>query len=174
MARNQKKYTDLDRESAVAEYMSGKSLTEVSKTRKVPIATLSRWINEKPPAEVEKARNEKKAEFARMAWEPIANAMSLINRELLVALDRQKEIEDAIEVIGNTSDNEMKYKEREAAIRRLSKLERFDLRELTTAIGTLYDKQALASGDSTNNMDITMTEADKALLDKVSKRLDKK
>ena len=76
MAKNQKKYTMIEMESAVAEYMTGKSLSEVAKTHNVPIGTLSGWIKKKPPAEVEKVRSEKKMEFARMAWEPITNAMN--------------------------------------------------------------------------------------------------
>lgn len=151
-----RRYSDQLKEQAIALYSSGESLSGTAKKFKVPIGTLSGWINQKPAEEIEKVRNENKAKFAEKAWEPINNAMELLNREIKTALDKQEELERLIDSVLDLEDEDMPYKEKLAAIKQLSKIGRMDLRELTTAIGTLYDKQALAKGDTTENITITL------------------
>ena len=56
-----------------------------------------------------------------------------------------------------------------------NKKEHIPVNQLTTAIGTLYDKRALAQGDSTNNINnnIAMDKATIDLIKNVAERVDK-
>jgi len=143
----------MDREKAYALYASSGNLTQVHEQTGIPISTIKTWIdNEDKSTEIAKLRNEKKAEFAEACWKPITIGVELIEREMLTARDKQAELEQLIDMI-NDSD-EMSYKAKQDAIKNISRIARPDMRELTTAIGTLYDKQALAVGDSTANESI--------------------
>jgi len=78
--------------------------------------------------------------------------VELIQRQMRTALDKQAEVDRLIDAVED--DPDMDYKTRQGIIRNLGKIVRPDMRELTIAVGTLYDKRALSLGDSTANENI--------------------
>ena len=53
-------------------------------------------------------------------------------------------------------DKDANYKRKKALANKIDALQLNRLSELTTAVGTLYDKRALAKGESTENSNITV------------------
>ena len=58
---------------------------------------------------------------------------------------------DAVYDAKNDDGKELSGKEKLDIAKKISKLEINSLSEITTSLGTLYDKMRLASGESTNN-----------------------
>jgi transposase-like protein len=151
-----RRYSDKDKETALALFAVNGNIAYVAETSGVPESTIRSWIKtsnatDKPIAEI---RAKKKAEFAEKCWKPITIGVALIERQMQTAYDKQDELDKLIDIVSDIKDEDMSYKMKQSIIRKIEKMARPDMRELTTAIGTLYDKQALAVGDSTANESI--------------------
>lgn len=157
MARG-KRYSDDIRELAYALYAVNGSLTETvrelerKKGVKVGLATVSDWINKTPPDGYEEFRSETKKGFIEAANKIIETGMQIMDRRFTRALEQEEEIDKAIDAIGK--DDELLKSDKTEAVQKLRQLQLQDIKALTTAIGTLYDKRALANGESTENTKI--------------------
>jgi signal transduction histidine kinase len=165
-----RRYTDKDRITALELLALGHSLSDVSRALKIPISTIKGWNDEKTlgakaikkdlnSEELAKFRKQKKEEFVNNAWEAIDMANQLIKRQLERALEQEAEINKLLDdAIDEIETSEMEYKEKQAAKRavysKIAQLKIEDINKLSTTLGTLYDKQALAQGDATVNAGI--------------------
>jgi predicted transcriptional regulator len=95
--------------------------------------------------------DEKKKDFADKATEIIDKGLELINRRLSVALDKQDELDRLIYEIESSDEEEISYKQKMSAISLIQEAQIQKIKDISTMIGTLYDKRALAKGESTNN-----------------------
>lgn len=147
-----RKYTDEQREEAIALYALYGSFSRVGKEMGIPAPTVQTWVRKQDKADgsVIALRNKNKERFATKAWDTILKAHELLDKQLSTALEHQDAVDAAMDAILKAGD-EVPPSLLKALITELQRLKRPDYRELTTAIGTLYDKQALAMGDSTNN-----------------------
>ena len=68
-----------------------------------------------------------------------------------------------METISKTSKDDIDYQEKIAAIKKLSKIELNNLAEITTSMGTIYDKMRLDKGQSTGNIKVSYEESLKAV-----------
>lgn len=133
-----KKYNDDIKEKAFALLACNNSIADVARALGLPYTTIKTWSNkyldqsEKLAQQEEngkhndeynlvKLRQRKKEEFIRNAWRIIGKAYTLIERRIDRALE-------------NPEDTECEM----------------NVRELSTVLGTLYDKQALACKDATS------------------------
>lgn len=136
------------------------NLTETSKELKIPITTVSTiYKRNKDKKEFVSLRKKQERNFVEKADSIINKATDLLERRLNVALENQNELEELIDTINDATDeegNKLKYKEREDLIKKITRLQLNNLPELTTAIGTLYDKRALSLGDPTVNNNVTI------------------
>lgn len=136
------------------------NLTETSKELKIPITTVSTiYKRNKDKKEFVSLRKKQERNFVEKADSIINKATDLLERRLNVALENQNELEELIDTIYDATDeegNKLKYKEREDLIKKITRLQLNNLPELTTAIGTLYDKRALSLGDPTVNNNVTI------------------
>jgi transcriptional regulator len=136
------------------------NLTETSKELKIPITTVSTiYKRNKDKKEFVSLRKKQERNFVEKADSIINKATDLLERRLNVALENQNELEELIDAIYDATDeegNKLKYKEREDLIKKITRLQLNNLPELTTAIGTLYDKRALSLGDPTVNNNVTI------------------
>lgn len=136
------------------------NLTETSKELKIPITTVSTiYKRNKEKKEFVSLRKKQERNFVEKADSIINKATDLLERRLNVALENQNELEELIDTIYDATDeegNKLKYKEREDLIKKITRLQLNNLPELTTAIGTLYDKRALSLGDPTVNNNVTI------------------
>lgn len=157
MARG-KKYGDDIRELAYALYAVNGNKEETARQIlaqtgvKVASNTIIGWINNRPPDGFEELRAEKKKDFIESANAIIDKGMQIMDRRFTRALEQEQDIDSIIDVV--SADGELSAKEKEGIVRNLRGLQLHDIKALTTAIGTLYDKRALAQGESTANTNI--------------------
>jgi len=95
----------------------------------------------------EQVRQAKKAEFISEAWEVVGKALKLTNKRFTKALEDEGALEEIISRMN--ADVEIKGPEKQALYRRLKDLQMTNIRDIAIALGTIYDKQALASGEPT-------------------------
>ena len=98
--------------------------------------------------------DEKKQEFADKASEIIDKGLQLLNRRLNTALEHEDNLDELISEIYASDKEELSQVEKKALVDKIRLLQVQKLGEITTAIGTLYDKRALAKGESTQNENI--------------------
>lgn len=156
MARG-KKYPDDIKEKAYLAYATCGNINEVARQLGVPYATVAGWIDKKKgsePDEFEALRQEKKKDFIERSSDVIDKAMSLLDRRFTRALEKEYELDMLIDEI--FKPEEISQKEKEKLVQKIRALQLQDVRAITTAVGTLYDKRALAKGESTENTAITI------------------
>lgn len=144
------KYTDEQKEQALA-MLTIMSYKEVSKKTDIPETTLRDWKNreEKINPEFVKLRTKKKEKFVNSAWNIIEKANRLIERKI----DRALSIEDDIDsIISKAKKNKDLAKEDFILLTKsINKLGIDNIGQVSTVIGTLYDKQALINKEATVN-----------------------
>lgn len=146
-------YTQKVRERALAVYIASGSVTKAAKSCCAPESTVRRWIKnaERDGGLVAEMRDKKRAEFAENAWDVISVGVEILKREMYTALENADEFSDLVSRIGGCDD--ISDADRAAAVRALAHAVRPDMREISTALGTLYDKAALSRGEATGKQD---------------------
>ena len=103
--------------------------------------------NEIGTDEFETLREQKKKQFIEEAWEVVGKALKLTNKRFTKALNDEEALEEIIAAINN--DKEINGPEKQSLYKRLKDLQMTNVRDIAIALGTIYDKQALASGEPT-------------------------
>lgn len=98
---------------------------------------------------------QKRADFSARADKIIDKGLRLLDRQLSRAIDREDEIDELIDEVYNADEDVLSDRDKNETARRLSRLKLEDIKALTTAIGTLYDKKALSDGKATSNTEVT-------------------
>lgn len=125
---------------------------ETSRELKIPVATVKKIVDEnKNKPEFKKLCNEKKAAFAEKATDIIDKGMDLLNRRFERAIEQEESLDILISEIFATDREEISQDEKKRLVNKLRALQLQDVKAITTAIGTLYDKRALAKGEATEN-----------------------
>ncbi len=156
MAAKRGKYrrsAEADKIKAYNIYAATENLTETADLLKIPITTLKGWIDEfkeTQPEKFEALRKEKKQKFIAQADAIIEKAARLIDRRLQTALEREGELDKLIDEMAKNGD--LKATERTAIINKIKALEIQRLSDISTTLGTIYDKRALAAGEATENV----------------------
>lgn len=128
------------------------NFSETARNLKIPVKTVEMiYKKNKDKKEFTKLCQEKKEEFVDKADRIVNKGTELLERKLTLALEKQEDLEMLIDEVMDVKDDDMKYKEKVDAIKKIAKLQLNNLSEITTAIGTIYDKRALAKGESTQN-----------------------
>ena len=94
-----------------------------------------------------KLRQKKKEEFVRQAWEDIDLASSILHRRLERAAENEKKLDELLASIVLTPD--ISVEDKKAFITQIATIKLMDISKVCTAMGLLYDKQALASKEAT-------------------------
>ena len=161
-----RRYTDEDRIKALELLALGHSLSDVSRTFNIPITTIHNWEKEKTDGarelkkelnseELERIRKEKKEEFVAKANDIIKKGLSLLDKRITRALEEEESLDELIcELVKKNNENELSISEIKEIANKLKEMKVQRVSEITTAIGTLYDKQALAIGEATVNAGI--------------------
>lgn len=129
----------------------------------VPTSTVRGWRRKyetllQTDEEFAKVRTLKKERLVRDAWRGVELSFKSLLRRLERAVREEDEIDSLIELAAQAATEEgISQQERQTLLNRLRALKCEDLGKLVTVIGTLYDKQALASGESTQNSTVTVT-----------------
>ena len=111
--------------------------------------------NNKDKDEFVRLRIQKEDEFADKATEIINKGLTLLKRRMDRAVEHEEELDSIIDEIWDIDEDEMSYKEKDKLVNKIKTLQLHNLKDITTAIGTLFDKRALSRGESTQNIDFT-------------------
>ena len=97
-------------------------------------------------------RQSKKDKFVDDAWRMLDDAKCLLERRLKRALEDEDKLDEILDAFAEMEDekgNGLSDKALRELYRKFSALKLEDVRALSTVLGTLYDKQALAAKDAT-------------------------
>lgn len=129
------------------------SLKETSRVLGIPVATVKNIVDaNKDKSEFVKLQDEKKADFAEKASDIIDKGMALLERRFNRALEQEEDLDSLIDEIFRTEREELSQDEKQRLVSKLKALQLQDIKAITTAIGTLFDKRALAEGNATENV----------------------
>lgn len=150
-----KKHPDELREKALAALAVNNNTAEIAIQLGLPETTVRTWkLKNLDDDDFVELRQKKKTEFVLKAWEIIEKATALLNRRVSTALKHETNIEELIQQI--QLDQEMHSKTKESLINKLRALQVQNTRDLSTVIGTIYDKAALASGEATSRVEANL------------------
>lgn len=126
---------------------------ETAKSLNLPYNTVKGVINKnKGEKKFAKLLDKKKEKFCEVADALIDKGLSLIKRRLDRALDKESELDEIIDEI--SSNDELSEKTKQSLTQTIRNLQLSRLTDITTMIGVLYDKRALAKGDLTENASV--------------------
>ncbi len=155
----------------ITSYALTNSYNATAKELKISESTV-RYIIKKQKKEnnkeFTKIYEEKKELFQDKANRIIDKGLKLLERRFNKALDNEDELEELIDIIYQSNDpdadesDKLSHKEKREIARKISRLELNNLSEITTSLGTLYDKVRLAEGKSTGNINVSYEESLKA------------
>lgn len=106
----------------------------------------------KDKPEFVKLRTEKMNEFSEKASEIIGKGLTLLNKRFDRAIEQEENLDILIDEIYATDREELSQDEKNRLVVKIRNLQLYDIKAITTAIGTLYDKKALSDGKSTENI----------------------
>lgn len=141
------------KERAIAMYETGMSIPEIEKATGKPHSTIYRWINSYKVSDegpqIEQKRAYRKEQLIDDAWDILGGSMLILKQRIGKA--KQNEEAAAAIIKQLMQDNEMSEAGRKALISQLAELNLSNIRDITTVINTVYDKQAAASGESVSD-----------------------
>lgn len=131
---------------------STNNFSETARQLELPESTVEKIYKEnKDKDEFVKLCEEKKDEFVKNATRIISKASQLLEKRLDTALNSQDELEEIIDQVWKMDKKGFNEAQKRAIVNKIAKMQLNSLSEITTAIGTMYDKRALAKGESTAN-----------------------
>lgn len=136
---------------------STNNFSETARQLKIPVTTVEKiYKDNKDKEEFVKLWNEKKEEFAQTATRIINKATNLMEKRIDLANEHEDELEELIEEIWKTDKKDMNETKKKALVSKIAGMQLYSIKELAVAVGTMFDKRALAKGESTTNTDITI------------------
>lgn len=134
-------------------YAITNSYNQTAKDLGMPYATVKDIVKaNEDKEEFVKLRQEKKDEFADKATEIIDKGLLLLQRRMTRAIEEEESLDLLIDEIESIDDEEMSYAKKQATINKIRTMQLQNIKDITTAIGTLYDKRALSRGEMTQNL----------------------
>lgn len=128
---------------------------ETARDLDLPYMTVKSIVDKnKDKPEFVKLRNEKMSEFSIRASEIIQKGLTLLNKRLDRAIASEEDLDLLIDEIYATDKEELSQDEKNRLVSKIRTLQIQNMRDITTAIGTLYDKKALADGKPTERTEI--------------------
>lgn len=137
----------------MALWFTNYNMRETARTLNMPLSTVKEIVDKNKNAEeFEELRTQTEKAFAQKTTEIIEKGLILLNKRLNRAIEHEEDLDDLIEEIWDIDDDEMSYKEKDKLVNKIKTLQLQNIKDITTAIGTLYDKRALSRGDMTQNI----------------------
>jgi hypothetical protein len=139
--------------SIMISWFSTHNYAETSRQLDIPESTVKEIVKKHEDApEFVELRRQKEDEFADKATEIINQGLILLKRRMNRAIKEEETLDDLIEQIEMMPDEDMKYTQKVAIINKIRAMQLQNVKDITTAVGTLYDKRALSKGESTQNV----------------------
>lgn len=128
---------------------------ETARELDLPYMTVKSIVDKnRDKPEFVKLRNEKMNEFSNRASEIIQKGLTLLNKRLDRAIASEEDLDILIDEIYATDKEELSQDEKNRLVNKIRTLQVQNMKDITTAIGTLFDKKALADGKPTERTEI--------------------
>lgn len=157
MARGQKHNDDI-KEKARALLVADNNVSRVAKALGIPRSTIKSWKesfereSEQGTDDFAELRHKKKESFVNNAWDIIKQSQTLLARRLNRAIESENEIDALVEEITKLDHKQLTDTQRKALYSRITAIKVESVKEIAVVLGTLYDKQALAANEATQNV----------------------
>ncbi len=158
------KTTNAMKAKIMTSYALTNSYNATAKELKISDSTVKSVI-ENNKEEFEKIQEQKKELFQDKANVIIDKALELLKRRFDTALENEAELDEMISIIMSADKEEMDYQEKLSVVKKIGKLQLNSLSEITTSLGTLFDKVRLAKGEPTGNIKISYEDSLRAVSD---------
>lgn len=156
MGQQGKKYSNIQKEQILADYLTCGNYETVARRYSMSTSTIRDWVRKaEEDGTITELRNEKKKEFINIAWSAIGKSAELINRRVARALENESELDKLIDEVMDNTD--ISAEEKKAAVKKITAMKLEDITKISTAMGTLYDKAALANNEATQRIEGNMT-----------------
>jgi gamma-glutamyl phosphate reductase len=143
--------SDEKREQVKALLATGAAKNDVAKKCKVSWATVDS-ISKENPDEIESFREHKRMQFVDRLWNSMDKALGLADKRIELALEASDKLDKLSDMIGDSDLDFKKAQELQNAITNLSTV---PLGQISTFIGTMYDKHALMTGGKTGQIGVS-------------------
>ena len=134
----------------------------VARELKLPRSTVKSWkedydkkAQEDGEDTIAKLRQKKKEQFVEDAWRLVDKVKTILERRLDRAIQSEDKMDELLEEILQLDYKQLTVQQRKALYTRISALKIEDIKALSTVLGTLYDKQALANKEATQIVDFS-------------------
>lgn len=128
---------------------------ETARELDLPYMTVKSIVDKnRDKPEFVKLRNEKMNEFSSRASEIIQKGLTLLNKRLDRAIASEEDLDNLIDEIYAADKEELSQDEKNRLVNKIRTLQVQNMKDITTAIGTLFDKKALADGKPTERTEI--------------------
>lgn len=143
---------DQAKERIKALLATGKAKNQIAKEVGVSWATVDK-VSKEAPDEIESLREQKRAQFIDRLWSSMDEALKLADKRISLAIDANNKLDELSEVALDGGLDPKKALELQRAIDNITSV---PLGQISTFIGTIYDKRALMLGESTANTTTTV------------------
>lgn len=136
-----KRLTEAQKEEIIALKASGTTGADIARQMKISPAAVSKITKkykESEPDKYEALRDENRKKIVDEVWKGVEGLTKLLNRRVDTLLKHEDKLEKCVEAIG--SDEEVPESVRRQMIRGLTEILSPKLVEITTALGTAWDK----------------------------------
>lgn len=142
---------DNTRESIKALLATGKAKNAIAKELGISWATVDK-VSKEQPDDLESLRERKRTEFIDRLWNSMDKALGLADKRIELALEASEKLDAIYDKIG---DSELDFKQKQELQNAINNLSTVPLGQISTFIGTIYDKHALMTGKSTSNVGVS-------------------
>ena len=154
-----KRYDNEVKEKALTLIITDANISDISKELSIPRQTLVDWkaqaLISEDNDQLKELRKQKKEDFVNKAWVILEKALRLADRRISTALNQEEQLAALIDEL--QLDKEINELTKQSIVTKLRTLQIQSVRDLSTLISTMYDKQALASGDETERLGVNLT-----------------
>lgn len=152
--------SDEKREQVKALLATGAAKNEVARKCKISWATVDS-ISKENPDEIESFREQKRMQFIDRLWNSMDKALGLADKRIEIALEASDKLDAIADKIG---DSELDFKQKQELQNAISNLSTVPLGQISTFIGTIYDKHALMTGGKTADVGLTFEDQLRGLM----------
>jgi len=154
--RKRRIYSDEIKEQARARVAAGETQAKVARDLGVAKSTLHSWLTEADRDGHQESREQRKERFIHKAWDVIDQALILSSQKIRLATVSTERFEPLLkELVFLLKEGENVTADQiRDVIKAVSRVMDIGLTEISTFAGTIYDKQALASGDVTTRGEV--------------------
>lgn len=152
--------SDEKRETVKALLATGAAKNDVAKKCKISWETVDR-ISKEDPDGIANLREHKRSQFIDRLWSSMDEALKLADKRISLAIDANQKLDDLSDMIGDAELHPKQVAELQHAIDSITSV---PLGQISTFIGTIYDKHALMTGGKTQDIGLTYEDQLKKLL----------